>query len=318
MKCVKEWAEEIYNITKQSTAYDCIIPYNKINSFNPMNKDYQSDVIGYLWDFRPSFSNLHSAVFDDENQHIVVRLHEILNKEKVNKYTLDDYREFCDNALQAPPVEEFEDGSIDEDEWYKQHNIHIISGNHDIELDYNADNVNEIEYALREMYEAEYDGPPTTGNTVGSEYRNATWKDILRFHILDQCYNASNTMQDWIRNCIDNFMTATLQRILKEMTEQTSMSDELKVNFLKLDTTDLWKIFNKEERRQAFKEILCSKIEISELISEKGKHDDIVVIMDYSIKPSGDLVGWHYGADFDKNSEDNQYYIQKYIEEMTE
>ena len=39
--------------------------------------------------------------------------------------------------------------------------------------------------------------------------------------------------------------------------------------------------------------------------------------MDCSIIPSGDLVGWHYGVDFDKNSEDNQDCIQDYIEVMT-
>ncbi len=65
-------------------------------------------------------------------------------EEGIKRYTLDNYEEFCRNALQAPPIEKFEDGTLDEDEWYKEHNIHITVGNHDIELWYGADNVNEI------------------------------------------------------------------------------------------------------------------------------------------------------------------------------
>ena len=103
----------------------------------------------------------------------------MISKE-LKKYTLENYKEFCKEALQVPPIESFKDGSIDEDKWYKQHNIHIVTGNHDIELDYNADNVNEIEYALREMYEVEMDiRGATTGNTVESQYRPAELKDVL-------------------------------------------------------------------------------------------------------------------------------------------
>ena len=78
----------------------------------------------------------------------------------------------------------------------------------------------------------------------------------------------------------------------------------------------MWKIFDKEERRKAFKEILCSNVELSEMINEKGGRDDIVVIMDYSILPFGNLVGWHYGVDWDINSDVNQSYINDYIKGM--
>lgn len=84
----------------------------------------------------------------------------------MKKYTIENCKEFCDNALVVPPMEEFEDGSIDEVAWYKEHAIHITVGNHDIELDYNADNVNEIYTALQEMYEIEVDiRNATTGGT---------------------------------------------------------------------------------------------------------------------------------------------------------
>ena len=89
----------------------------------------------------------------------------------MKKYTLDNYEEFCKNVLVVPPAEEFDNGSIDEIKWYNNHKIRIIIDEDEIELDYCADNVNEIEYALREMYEAEHGGPITTGNTDGLERR---------------------------------------------------------------------------------------------------------------------------------------------------
>ena len=297
-----------------SSTYD--IPYEWVKDgykIDLTKKDVQDD-IKEMWS--SEYLDLFQAMdFDDLHQKVYVMAWKSNSKKK---YTIDNYEEFCRNALQAPPVEGFDDGSIDEDKWYKEHNIHIITGNHDIELEYHADNVNEIEYALREMYEVEKDMRyATTGNTIGSEYRDATWKDILRFYVLDKCYNTSNPLKDWVQECIVYFTQKEFQNTMKKIDEQTSINDELEVNFFKLDTTDLWKIFDKEERRQVFKEILCSKIEIEELINEEGQRGDKVVITDYSIKPSGDLVGWHYGIDFYKESEDNQYYIEKYIEEMT-
>lgn len=309
----------LYNETKcYATSSTYCVPYEKVKNGYGMwigAKTVQDD-IWEVWQNSVYVDKISMLDFDDEKGWVVVMMWKT-NKKKMQKYTLDNYEEFVKNALLPPPIEEFEDGTIDEDDWYKEHNIHIITGGHDIELWYGADNVNEIEYALREMYEAENDGPPTTGNTVGSEYRDATWKDILRFAVLDGWYEDSHSMEAEIDKCIHRFTRERFNEIMKKIDGQTSMNDELQVNFFKLETKDLWKIFDKEERRKAFKEILCSKVEISELIDEDGKRDDKTVIMDYSIIPSGDLVGWHYGVDFDKNSEDNQYYIQNYIEEMT-
>ena len=230
------------------------------------------------------------------------------------KYTLESYEAFCKDALVMPPFED--DEKIEK--WFDTHKIHIIANGCDMELEYDADAVNELEFSLGEIYEAIHgSGKPTTGNTVGSEYRDATWKDILRFAVLDGFYEDSHSLEAEIDKCINRFTTHRFEEIMNKINKQTSMNDELKVNFFKLEAEDLWKIFDKEERRKAFKEILCSNVELSEMINEKGEHNDIVVIMDYSILPFGDLVGWHYGVDFDKDSEDNQDYIQTYIKEMT-
>lgn len=314
---IKKAVQEFYNVTKAfATSRHYTLSYWWVESNFGLDLSDQK-VRDDVWEM--SYSNgfcdlIQTLDFDDNKQEVTIMIWKSNNKKK---YTIDNYEEFCKEALQAPPIEDFEEGRIDEAEWYKQHNIHIITGNHDIELVYHADNVNEIEWALKEMYEAEYDGPPTTGNTVGSEYPNATWKDILRFAVWYGFCEDSHDLGVEIQKCITSFYRDTFTKIMKEIEEQTSYNDELQVNFFKLETKDLWKLFDEEERRQAFKEILCSKIEISEMINEKGEHDDIVVIMDHSIKPTGHLVGWHYGVDWDKDSEDNQDYIQTYIEEMT-
>lgn len=233
--------------------------------------------------------------------------------EEMNKYTLKEWREFCDKALICPPFDDEESWQ----KWINEHKIHITANNCVMELDYDADAINEIEFSLREIYNAIHgDGTATTGNTIGGEYRDATWKDILRFAVLDGWYEDSHCLESEVQKCIKNFTRGKFADIIQKIDGQTSINDELEVNFFKLDTKDLWKLFEAEERRQAFKEILCSKIEISELIDEEGKHNDKTVIMDYSIIPSGDLVGWHYGVDFDKDSVENQDYMQNYVDSM--
>jgi hypothetical protein len=73
----------------------------------------------------------------------------------MKKYTIENCEEFCKNALVMPPLDEFYDGSINEKEWYQNHKIRITVDNHEIELDYNADNVTELDGALKEIYEME-------------------------------------------------------------------------------------------------------------------------------------------------------------------
>ena len=220
------------------------------------------------------------------------------------------------NALTCPPIEEFEDGTVDEDQWYKEHNIHIITGGHDIELEYHADNVNEIEYALREMYEVENDiRYATTGNTTGSEYRDATWKDILRFNIMRRVYEGKS-MQEAIHATIHNFGECSYEKCMEEINKQTSYNDEFKVNFFRISSDGMEKLFKSSERRMAIKDMLCKEIQLSEMIDKDGAHDDKTVITDYSIHPAGYIVGWHYGVDWDVNSVVNQQYINDYIKEM--
>lgn len=316
---IKKVVQEFYDVTKTfATSRHYTISYWWVESNFGLDLSDQK-VRDDVWEMSNSieFMDLFQALdFDDDKKEVLIMIWES-NKKK--KYTIDNYKEFCNNALVLPPLDEFDDGSIDEKKWYETHKIHITVDNHDMELDYLADNVTEIYSALQEVYEIEMEtrGIKSNQTEEDDEYPDATWKDVLRFAVWYGFCEDSHDLGVEINKCIENFYRDTFTKTMKAIEEQTSYNDELQVNFFKLDTTDLWKIFDEKERREAFKEILCSKIEISELIDEEGKHDDIVVIMDYSIKPSGHLVGWHYGVDFDKDSEDNQYYIQKYIEEMT-
>ena len=311
---IKKVVQAFYDITKAfASSRHYTFSYQWVEStygLNLSNKEVRDDV----WEM--SYSNefcdlIQTADFDDDKEEVLIVIWESNNNKR---YTLKEWEKFCKEALAMPSFED--DEPIEE--WFKTHKIHIAANHCVMELEYDADVVNEIEFALREIHEAILgDGTATTGNTMGSEYRNATWKDILRFSVLDGWYEDSHCLEAEIEKCIHRFKRDDFKKIMQKIEDQTSMNDELEVNFFKLDTKDLWKIFDEEERRQAFKEILCSKVEISELIDKDGKHDDKVVIIDYSIIPSGDLVGWHYGVDFDKNSEDNQDYIKDYIERMT-
>lgn len=239
-------------------------------------------------------------------------MNKIMIGKELKKYTLKNYKEFCNDALIMPPFEDDEQL----DEWFENHKVHIIANDCDMELEYDADTINEIEFSLKEIHTAILgDGTATTGNTISSEYRDATWKDILRFAALYYHYEGLS-MKDAIRKCIYRFSKLAFKEIMMEIDKQTFTNDEFKVNLCKLDSKDLWKIFDEEERKQAFKEILCTDIIIEELYDKDGRCADKVVITDCSINTAGDLVGWHYGVDWDKDSEDNQYYINEYIKEM--
>ena len=306
----------LYNETKcYATSSTHCVPYEKVKNGYGMwiGTTTVQDDIYEEWQNSQYVDKIQTLDFDDEKECVVVMMWKT-NKKRLKEYTLKEWESFCKDALTIPPFEDDEQL----DEWFATHKIHITANDCVMELEYDADAVNEIEFGLREIYEAIHgSGEATTGNTVGSEYRNATWKDILRFYVLDKCYNTSNILTFWVKECIDQFTQKEFMNAMKKIDEQTSINDELQVNFFKLDTKDLWKIFDKEERKRAFEEILCSNIRIEELYNQEGKCADKVVITDYSIKPSGDIVGWHYGVDWDKDSEDNQYYIQNYIEEAT-
>ena len=315
---VESIAKFLYDETNRcATSLTHHISFARINGLYGVDmndEELQGDVYGEVGEnYVDMITNID---IDTVAKEIVIMLYE-KQIDKVYSYTLENYKDFCRNALQAPPIEDFEEGKIDECEWYKNNMIHIKVGNHDIALDYCADNVNEVEWALNEMYDAEHDGDPTTGNTVGSEYPNATWKDILKVAVLmifeRNDYNYKGAIKTIHKFFDDKHFREALMFAAKGYDE---LNHHFKVNFLKVETNELHKIFDEQARYEALKSILCSDLQIEELYDKEGRCADKVMLTDYSIRPTGDFVGWHYGVDWDKESEDNQYYIQEYIKEM--
>ena len=307
---VKQWADEIYNLAKQSTTCSYVIPYGRVDSFDPTDKDCQKDIYEYSWDDLYHDDNLQTIDFNDVNQLIIVMWYEPPKKEepeeveKMKKYTLKDYEEFCREALVIPPMEEFEDGTVDEDKWYEDHKIHIRIDNHEIEVGYFADTVNEIEFALKEMYEEEYgDGRPTTGNTVGSALRPAELKDILRIAIQNDWWTGCKDVSDFgefIRKFIANIKDISdvmryyevIQRDYKDAT------DRCKCDFSKLDISTMR--INPKTIRDAVDSLIGTDRELLYGVTDKNESSDIVFVMDYSLKFSGELIGWFYGEPDDE------------------
>ena len=313
---VKCWVEEILNYTKESTTNSCIVPYKCIKQFDPFDKYAQHDIHEYTCEDNMLFDTIQSMAFNDQLQMVVIIFYEAPMKEEVKemkKYTLENYKEFCREALDAPPMEAFEDGTIDEDKWFEENKIHIRKGNYEISIEYTADVVNEIEWALGEIYEEEYgDGTPTTGNTVGSEYRPAELKDII--HVaLQEDWNDWGWKRGSLKEFIDAFVEGKedisdiicwYNTILSDVKHYT---DCYHCNFGNLNMYSMRNI-NPRVVRGIIRSLIGTDKELLVGYDNEHKCSDITFIMDYTIKNSGELIGWFYGDQDEK-------YINELIED---
>lgn len=206
---IRNLVQELYDTTEAfATSRHYTFSYWWIESnfgLDLNDKKIRDDV--WEMSYSDGFCDLIQAMdFDDDNKRVTLMMWKSNNKKK---YTIDTYKEFCDNALVTPPIEEFDNGTIDENKWWKEHRIRIAVGNHEIELDYCADNVNEIEYALKEMYEVEMDmRNATTGNTVKAEVEKIIDSNIEWFWNNDPMLEyETNTEKLWLAFrewCIQN------------------------------------------------------------------------------------------------------------------
>lgn len=393
VELVKQWADEIYNLAKQSTTCSYVIPYGRVDSFDPTDKDCQKDIYEYSWDDLYHDDNLQTIDFNDVNQLIIVMWYEppkreemkeikeiycvdlrskitydsvltifktsshdrawdvannyncihgntdeeieMLNNEEtegwtshpywatvynndpkviepkieeveeMKKYTIEDYEEFSREALDMPPIEAFEDGTIDETEWYEKNKIIITKGEHQIELDYNADNVSEMDRALREMYEVEMDvRSATTGNTVGGGLRPAELKDIIRIAIQNDWWTNCKDVKDFgefIRKFITNIkdvgdVMRYYEIIRKDYEDATNLC---KCDFSKLDMSTMR--INPNTIKEAISNLIGTDKELMYGVDDIGRSHDTVFVMDFTLKTSGELIGWFYGEP------DNEY-----------
>ena len=251
-------------------------------------------------------ANLIAEVYEVEE--------EIEEVKKMKKYTIENYEEFSREALDAPPMEEFEDGTIDELKWYEENKIIITKGNYQIELDYNADNVSAIDCALREIYEVEMDiRSATTANTVGSEYRPAELKDILRVAIQNDWNEWGYKIDDFgefIREFIKRYDDTSkifdvyYEVIYKDLKHYT---DCFQCNFGQLDMYSL-KYINQNIIQKAIASLVGMDRELLGGYDNVNRCSDITFVMDHTLKPSGELIGWFYG-------EQDEEYISKLFED---
>lgn len=77
------------------------------------------------------------------------------NLKMTKVFDLQQSKDFIEQALDMPPVEEMDEGLIDADKWFEDHKIRISTGDHQIVLDYNADTVMGLTDYLKEQYENE-------------------------------------------------------------------------------------------------------------------------------------------------------------------
>lgn len=70
-------------------------------------------------------------------------------------FDLEQCKDFIEQALDMPPFEEMDMGTIDANKWYEDHKIRISTGDNQIILDYNADTVMGLTDYLEEQYENE-------------------------------------------------------------------------------------------------------------------------------------------------------------------
>lgn len=182
----------------------------------------------------------------------------------------------------------------------RYHKIHIIVGNHDMELDYNADNVNELDAAIKEMYAVEKDIKyATTGNTVGNKYRPAELKDVIQVAIQNDWNEWGYIMpfELFVREFIQRYSNVSKivdtcnNVIYKDMKHYIEI---FKCNFGNLNMYS-FKNINRETIKNAIAALIGTDREYLIGFDDQNRCSDITFLMDHSLKWGGDLIGWYYG-----------------------
>ena len=225
------------------------------------------------------------------------------NTKAMKKYTLENYKEFCDKALICPPFEDEENWQ----KWIDSHKVQIIANDCVMELDYDADTINEIEFSLREIYEAILgDGTATTGNTVGSEYRPAELKDVVRHFIMCRYENWGGlNWFDYAKQAVVEMSDIQSVIGVYEHARQIAKNIDFKCNWHNFKVESL-KNATEEGIKNIILDLIGSDIEIS-----YDPSTDKSFIIDYTFKESGDFVDWCWG---DINEDEQKTLLERYKE----
>lgn len=284
---IKKAVQELYNMTKacaSSRHYTVSYQWVKENlGLNLSNKQVSDDV--WEMSYSDGFCDLIQTMdFDDDKKEITIIMWGTNNKKR---YTLKEWKKFCNDALVMPPFEDDEQL----EEWFDTHKIHITANNCVMELEYDADAVNEIEFALQEIHEAIHgDGTATTGNTIGSKYRPAELKDVVRHFIMCRYENYGGL------NWFDYAKQAIVE--MSDITSVVGMYEHACKIEKDIDFRCNWHNFKIETLKDATEEgikkiildLVGSNIEIS-----YDPSTDKSFIIDYTFKESGDFIDWSWG-----------------------
>lgn len=241
-------------------------------------------------------NNWETVITKQEDQEMI---------KETKKYTIKDCEEFCQNVLVMPPLDEFLGGVINEQQWYEDHKIHIVVDNHIMELEYNADNVTEIDCAIKEMYETEMN---LRDATIGNEYRVAELKDIIRVavqHDWDNWGWQSSDFGEFIREFIKRYddianIFGVYDIIYESIDDYT---ERFKCDFSKLDMHSL-RCLDRVTIKSAIEELIGTEVELLLGFDYENRCSDITFVMDNTLKPSGELIGWFYGEADDEYIKD--------------
>lgn len=226
----------------------------------------------------------------------------IMIGEELKKYTLENYEEFCKDALIMPPFEDDEQLN----EWFDTHKVHIIANGCDMELEYDADTVNEIEFSLREIHQAILgDGTPTTGNTITK--RAATMKDLVQYWFFDNSMAYSDKeLPKYVKN-IFNVDWLKFYESIVEYESYDEYQDWIDCDFRTFDARTF------TSNRDELKEIVLSLIGTDYEIHKDG---EMAFIIDSSLNLPGVFINWFYYSDDDNLDELAKDYIKMYKEEF--
>ena len=249
--------------------------------------------------------NLYWATVYNDSDEIIEPKFEEVNEMK--KFTLENYQEFCDEALIMPPFEE--DGDIET--WFDNHKICISANDCVIELDYDADAVNGIDFALREIHEAILgSGEATTGNTVGSEYRPAELKDVVRYFIMCRYENWGGlNWFDYAKQAVVEMTDIQSVIGVYEQAREIEKNSDFKCNWHNFKVESL-----KNATEEGIKKIILDWVG-SELEISYDPNTDKSFIIDYTFKESGYFVDWSWG---DINEDEKRTLLNDYKAQIFE
>ena len=284
---IKKAVQELYNMTKtlaSSRHYTVSYQWVKENLGLDLNdKQTQSDVweMSYSNDFCDLISTLD---FDNDKKEITIMMWETNNKKR---YTLKEWKEFCDKALICPPFEDEENWQ----RWIDEHKVQIIANNCVMELDYDADVINEIEFSLKEIYNAiEGDGEATTGNTFGSQYRPAELKDVVRYFIMWRYENWGGlNWFDYAKQAVVEMVDIQSVIGVYEQARKIEKDIDFKCNWHNFKVESL-----KDATEEGVKKIILDLVG-SDLEVSYDPSTDKSFIIDYTFKDSGDFIDWSWG-----------------------